>query len=189
MYRVRKNMFEKKSEKIVIGIMAVMIAVSGIQLFRLSTTNQKTGKGNQKVREIYQEVVPEKGSPTGYGVKFSTEGMKQMSESYQKISLEGTEKQRYIDIGSSKGTSCEYCCGADFAVRKDGRSACGCKHNFAIAGMIKHLVKNTDMTDSEIKNEIDKWKAYYFPKQTMEQELKEREMQGQMTLPNMRGGC
>ena len=45
----------------------------------------------------------------------------------EKIELSGNDLERYIDIGSD--IACEYCCGVETLVFKNGEAACGCAHS------------------------------------------------------------
>ncbi len=114
--------------------------------------------------------------------------------------LTGEEKARYIKIGTTQGTACEFCCGlkTSFA-REDGQRACGCGHNIAFSGLTMWMVQNS-YTDEEILEEIAKWKTLFFPKQTLSAKLIEMEKAGEPGikelleefpdfLPQMVGGC
>ena len=81
----------------------------------------------------------------------------------RQIVLSGKDKERYISIASQ--ISCEYCCGVDSIIFKDGSAACGCAHSFAMRGIAKYLIKNhaTEFTDDEILEELGKWKTLFFP--------------------------
>lgn len=193
----------KNLVKLLSVLVVISLGLSGFSLYQVYQFGQGkskiTGKivqsGSQgnlqsKVQQIKEEVLPKEGSSTGYGVKFSTSGMNQMVGWYQDIQLSGDEKNRYIELGTKDNTACEYCCGATKALRSDGQSACGCKHNYALAGLIKYLVKNTDYSNQEILEEVGKWKGYFFPKQTLAEELQKRDISPTAAgLPRMRGGC
>lgn len=158
-----------------------------------SSTSQDTGGSSgstTRVQEIRSEVLPDKGSPTGYGIAYSKQGMQQMVSWQKNITLSGEDRKQYVRVGTQDGTACGYCCGATAALRKDGTLACGCAHNYALAGLIKNLVKNTDMTDQEIMQEVQNWKAYFFPKEVLKEELQKRGISPSAAgLPEMRGGC
>ena len=81
----------------------------------------------------------------------------------QKLSLAGKDKERYISIAGK--ISCEYCCGVDSIITKDGEAACGCAHSFAMRGLTKYLIKNhgSEFTDDAILEELGKWKTLFFP--------------------------
>ncbi|KXB07009.1 hypothetical protein AKJ51_02215 [candidate division MSBL1 archaeon SCGC-AAA382A20] len=190
--------------RILTVLVAVSIGLSGFSLYQVysregiskakSSTQAMVSGGTaditSKVEQVREEVLPEEGSPTGYGVKYSTAGMQTLVNWFQSTSLSSEGKDRYANIGSNDGTACEYCCGATSALRSNGQIACGCKHNYAIAGLIKYLVKNTDKSDQEILKEVKDWKGYFFPKQTLSKELQERGISPEAAgLPQMRGGC
>src|SRR3989344_2444877 len=58
----------------------------------------------------------------------------------QKLKLSGADKERYISIASM--ISCEYCCGVESIIFKNGEAACGCAHSFAMRGLAKYLILN-----------------------------------------------
>lgn len=82
--------------------------------------------------------------------------------------LTAAERTRYIDIlyEMDGGISCEYCCEAESIITADGKSGCGCSHAFAMRGLAKYLLQETDMTDEAIATEVGKWKTRFFPGQS-----------------------
>ncbi len=108
--------------------------------------------------------------------------MRQYDPDYgnKKLNLTAEEKQRYIAVALK--ISCEYCCGAESIIFKDGSAACGCAHSQAMRGLIAYLVKNhgSEYTDDEILREAAKWKGRYFPKQ-MVQKMSGQLQSGQYT--------
>ena len=83
----------------------------------------------------------------------------------QQIKLSGADKERYITIAGQ--ISCEYCCGVESIIFKDGSAACSCQHSFAMRGIAKYLIKNhpAEFTDEQILEELSKWKILFFPSQ------------------------
>ncbi len=88
-----------------------------------------------------------------------------MAEIDRNTELQGADLERYIDIlhNMHGGISCEFCCGADSIIFENGESACGCAHSFAMRGITKYLILNSDMTGEEILSEVGKWKVLFFP--------------------------
>lgn len=117
----------------------------------------------------------------------------------KKITLTGNDLKRYIDIGFQ--IACEYCCSVKALVREDGTAACGCAHSIMMRGLSAYLIKNhPELTDAQILSELEKWKATFFPKQTLSKKLSEMEKAGEPGikelleefpefLPQMVGGC
>lgn len=117
----------------------------------------------------------------------------------KKITLTGTDLERYIDIGFQ--IACEYCCGVKALVREDGTAACGCAHSIMMRGLSAYLIKNhPELTSEQILNELEEWKVTFFPKQTLTKKLSEMEKAGEPGikelleefpefLPQMVGGC
>ncbi len=116
-----------------------------------------------------------------------------------KITLTGADLERYVDVGSR--IACEYCCNVTTLVREDGEAACGCAHSIMMRGLAAYLIQNhPQVSDEEILEELNKWKATYFPKQTLSAKLQEMEAAGEPGiaellqefpefLPQMVGGC
>lgn len=117
----------------------------------------------------------------------------------EKISLTDPELERYINIGSQ--TACRYCCGVTTLVFEDGEAACGCAHSQMMRGLAAYLIKNhPELSDEEILEELNTWRAAYFPKQTLSEALQALEESGEEGigellqefpdfLPQMVGGC
>lgn len=112
----------------------------------------------------------------------------------RKITLTGNDLQRYVKIASM--TACEYCCGATTLVFKDGRAACGCAHSAAMRGLIAYMIKNhPDTSDDKILEEANRWKALFFPKQSVQKVLDAQAKSGKLDasalnqIPQMVGGC
>ena len=103
-------------------------------------------------------------------VQSSMDVMKQYDPDYGRkpLDLSAEELQRYINIDLK--ISCEYCCGAESIIFKNGKAACGCAHSQAMRGLTAYLVKNhgSQMTDDQILAELAKWKSRYFPKQMVQ---------------------
>lgn len=167
------------------------------------------GVDEAALAKIVEQVIP-KGTPAGYGeelkVSFDSpvEGMNTLAkldgdlfdDGKLKFSdLGAAEQARYIKIGNM--IACEYCCGAKSLVLPNGKPACGCAHSAAMRGLAKYLLKNNaaEYTDEQIVGELAKWKAMFFPKQTIEKAM-QLQAQGQGVnpgalnqLPDMVGGC
>ncbi len=102
--------------------------------------------------------------------------------------LSDEQKKRYLRVGAS--IACEYCCGAKTLVFSDGQPACGCQHSAAMRGLAKYLLTNheNEYSDQEILGELTKWKALFFPKQTIAKYL-QAGGSSITSLPDMVGGC
>lgn len=163
-----------------------------------------------RFREIKSEAIPQ-GVPRLYGQELEV-SLDRVQESINilapfgptygenKIILMGEELERYIAIGSQ--TACKYCCSAQTLVRKDGSAACGCAHSQAMRGLAAYLIKEHPQhyTDEELLNELNRWRAVFFPKQTLVGVLREKQEAGEPGieemleefpefLPLMVGGC
>ncbi len=137
---------------------------------------QGTAGSSASLEAIAAIVIPS-GTPKTYGseLKVSYDQVVQslpiLAKLDDSISLEslGTQgKDRYIKIGLQ--ISCEYCCGAESIIFKNGQAACGCQHSYAMRGLAKYLLKNhaSEYTDDQILEEMGKWKTLFFPKQILQ---------------------
>lgn len=187
-----------------ISLVAVLIVFNQIQIsqasalagfqgngltFKSSSTKQTVLTGDP-AQDAMAIVIP-RGMPfygEALGVSFddpikSLEIIAQLDPSYgrNKVQLTQEERERYIRIGTTPSMGCQYCCGADTAVTKDGRPTCGCKHSWAIRGLAAYLVKNyPQLSDQEIMKELSKWKGLFFPKQMIQKYIQESQS-GQYT--------
>lgn len=130
--------------------------------------------GEDAVKLVFMQ-----GTPEVYGqelnitydaVQESIDILKQYDPDYgrKKLELSAEEKQRYINIVLK--ISCEFCCGAESIIFKDGRAACGCAHSQAMRGLAVYLLKNhgSEYSDDQILKELAVWKSRYFPKQMVQ---------------------
>ena len=117
-----------------------------------------------------------------------------------KITLTGVDLERYTQVGIA--TACLYCCTARTLVKPDGTAACGCAHSQAMRGLAAYLITNHpgDYTDEELVEELNRWRAVYFPGQSLTEALIERQAAGEPGveeimrefpefMPEMVGAC
>jgi hypothetical protein len=200
------------------GIKSTSVSVSSTGISGLDRWNiegQNLGKDElrQKYLELYNytypfllkeaihsEIIPS-GVPTIYGEELSVSfdgdpnSMIAVLRAYEDNPLDEEQLERYIDVGLR--ISCEYCCGVKAIIREDGSRACGCAHSFAMRGLAKYLIINhpDDFTNDEILLELGKWKATYFPKQTISKAVVKYAEFGDIDpsvlteMPNMVGSC
>lgn len=194
---------EIKTMNIMMGLLVVLLLVTIFQSYQISklsgievATTTSSTSGEDQLQQILAEITPT-GTPD-YGKKAGVsyddvEGsVRTLAEYLQSITLSGDEQARFIDVGTTRGTACEFCCGiggAGFGT-SDGQVACGCAHNVAFGGLTKWLIQNTKYTNQQIVDEIQKWKILFFPQGTLERELAARNINPEAVgLPAMRGGC
>jgi hypothetical protein len=200
------------------GIKSTSVSVSSTGISGLDRWNiegQNLGKDElrQKYLELYNytypfllkeaihsEIIPS-GVPAIYGEELSVSfdgdpnSMIAVLRAYEDNPLDEEQLERYIDVGLR--ISCEYCCGVKAIIREDGSRACGCAHSFAMRGLAKYLIINhpDDFTNDEILLELGKWKATYFPKQTISKAVVKYAEFGDIDpsvlteMPNMVGSC
>lgn len=172
------------------------------------------------VNDVIKQIIPT-GTPEDYGPELSVSfddpvaGLNviaRLDRAIATTSLTPEQKQRYVGITSR--ISCEYCCGAPAVADAEGRDLCGCSHSLAIRGLAKYLitVHPEDWTDEEIYWEVTRWKALFYPRNSVEkgvalasnnmeitaEALNDRDLLSKISsgdttsigsLPNMVGGC
>jgi hypothetical protein len=156
---------------------------------------------DEKVKEIYSQVIPA-GVPDRYGAELGVSFdqaaaaipiLSRFEQDTRPQKLTGDKLARYINIGQQ--TACEYCCGAKTMVFKDGRKACGCAHSAAMRGVVAYLLDNyPEMSDEDILAEANRWKAVFFPRQTVQKALSvsangEVDIKALNTISQQVGGC
>lgn len=195
------------------------IVGAGLVFIYYNSNSSKIGPGDTdlteaaaylKFKELRASVTPS-GAPKGYGKELNISfdraqdainKVAPLDPTYgqNKITLMGVDAERYIKIGSQ--IACEFCCGVKTLVFENGEAACGCDHSQMMRGLTAYLIKNypKEFTDEEILEELVKWKAVFFPKQTLTAKLQELEKAGEPGIkeileefpefmPNMVGGC
>jgi hypothetical protein len=149
---------------------------------------------------ITSEIIPQ-GVPAVYGRELSvafdadTDKMTTLLRKYEDKELDEAQMKRYKDVGLR--ISCEYCCGVEAIIFENGERACGCAHSFAMRGLAKYLVINhpDEYSNDEILLELGKWKATFFPKQTISKAVLKYAEFGNIDpsilteMPNMVGSC
>jgi len=178
-------------EKLSLGLLMAALFVIGFnafQLQRLASGHAVTGSAfkdsmqdgiaeqNNLVSLSGPDIIP-KGVPGTYGAELGVSYDDVSSNNQQKadaaiaklgtldkqITLSGKDKERYIAVASQ--ISCEYCCGVESIIFKDGSAACSCAHSFAMRGLAKYLIKyhSSEFTNEGILEELGKWKTLFFP--------------------------
>ncbi len=181
-------MTEKKDyTSLLIGAVLVLFIVAAFEGYELFSMSSKLNKGSSAGTSLGGsiDVIP-KGVPKIYGAELSLSyddvspadqakanaAINKLAALDTSIQLSGEALQRYINIAGS--ISCEYCCGAqsiiftkDSGQYKAGDAACGCAHSYAMRGLAKYLLKEHggQYSDSEILEEMGKWKTLFFPSQ------------------------
>jgi len=161
-------------DKLMIGLTVLLALVILFNQYQLSSFGGSLNLGGTSISAT--DVIP-KGIPAIYGqeLSISYDGVSvnnpQLADATlakmvvfdNSITLTGDKLQRYINIGLQ--ISCEYCCGAESVIFKNGRAACGCAHSQAMRGIAKYLIdKHADeFTDDQILEEMGKWKVLSFP--------------------------
>lgn len=147
-----------------------------------------------RFKEIQAATIPS-GVPAGYGdilqvsfdeVQASIDVLSRMDPTFgaDKIELQGPALERYIRIGQQ--TACRYCCDAQTLVFDNGEAACGCEHSVggtppAMRGLTAWLIieDGERYSNEEIVAELNRWRATYFPKQTLGETLWQMKQAGE----------
>ena len=190
-------------EKLAMGLLIATLFVIGFNTFQMgqlknSEKGQITANAIAKDTAVMQNVESNTPRSTSFSIDVIPKGMpdiygKELGVSFddvsatnqqkadatikklgildQQISLSGNDMQRYISVASM--ISCEYCCGVDSIIFKDGKPACGCQHSFAMRGLAKYLIKNhgDGYTNDMILEELGKWKTLFFPSKITEKAM------------------
>lgn len=118
---------------------------------------------------VRREVIPAEGSPTAYGPRFTSEGYEILREWNGGIHPEPAWADDYerLDIQLP-------CCGATYPFEDETKN-CGCGHHQAMYGLAKRLLRN-GTHPTAVQDEIIRWRAYLFPRETLEAELERRSL-------------
>ena len=184
------------TEKTIIAILMLLILITAVNSFIIfSISSEKTATeqaitgqvvGNANAADIVPKGTPDYGAMAGVSFDNVESSLNKLAQYHNSIKLEGNDMQRYIKIATTKGTACEFCCGigeGGFGT-SNGQLACACEHNIAFSGLTKWLIKNTDYSDEQILQELQKWKTSFFPGPMTQ---KRQGSSGQ--LPSQVGGC
>ena len=197
------------------GISSVLTGIAALDKWNIENSEMEYEALRKKYIELYkfaypyllreavrQEVIPE-GKPTMYGeelkISFSGDINKAIAvmRKYDEHPLNDEQFKRYKNIALN--ISCEYCCNAKALIFENGEKACGCAHSSAMRGLAKYLILNhaEHYTDEQILNELQKWKAVFFPKQTISKAIISYAKAGKIKIdpsilkdmPDMVGSC
>lgn len=122
------------------------------------------------LESLRRDLIPSEGSPAGYGPDFSSEGYEVLRQWNSDIRPEAVWADDYarMDVGLP-------CCGAIHPY-KDESQNCGCGHHQALYGLAKRLLQRGD-DRTQVQSEIGRWRAFMFPRETLQVELERRALQ------------
>ncbi len=163
------------------GIIDTSLTASDLQEGETVVQSEETEQEkveSDRMTEALPEIIPT-GVPSVYGEELeinyddispdtprkADEAIEVMADIDRTVELSENDLERYINIlyHMEEGMSCEFCCGARSVIFEDGSAACGCAHSFAMRGLTKHLILNTEMSNQDILSEVGKWKVLFFP--------------------------
>ncbi len=167
-------------------------ASSGAVVADSAKTQNSSGSMQEILKEITPTGTPDYGQKAGVSYDNPTQSLSVLRAYDKSVILDASQKKRYIKVGTTPLTACEFCCGVGekgFA-NAGGSLACGCAHNVAFSGLTKWLIKNSSYTNNQIVSEIGRWKVLFFPKGSVEKEIKKRGVTPSGgEIPSMQGGC
>ena len=148
---------------------------------------QATLSPAQQIELLRSELIPAQDSLTGYGPTFSRAGYEQLLEWNGEMAPETRWAGAYeaLDIRLP-------CCNAAHPNRDEKRN-CGCGHHAALYGASKSLL-HRGFSAAEAQVEVDRWRAFYFPRERLLTELRRRALTDpnyEQALRNMeqQGAC
>ena len=119
------------------------------------------------LENLRAELIPAEGLLAAYGPPFSPEGYEILHQWNADIRPEPWWAADYerLDIRLP-------CCGAIHPYRDETRN-CGCGHHQALYGLGKGLLRE-DVHPSRIQDQIGRWRAFFFPRETLQTEMERR---------------
>ena len=200
-----------KKQTLLLGLIGILIAIILVNQYMIFNTSSLLKNGvsttgitakplNQEqnanlqaiINEIVPKGVPEYGGAASVSYDSVDKSLQTLVGYHTNIKLSGSDQQRYIKIGTTRETACEFCCGigeAGFADEK-GNLQCECAHTLALSGLTKWLIKNTNYSDEQIVGAIKSWKGIFFPGPMVSKELNKRGINPESAgLPSIQGGC
>ena len=116
---------------------------------------------------IRAEIVPPENAPTGYGIAFNYAGYQTMLIWYQEAMPSPSWADQYeaVDVALP-------CCRVVHPFRDESRN-CPCGHHQALYGLSKYLLAR-GYAAADVQREVDRWKAYMFPREAVAAELERR---------------
>jgi len=170
----KKSNTETKVQYVIIIVLAGLLIFNGVKIYgangNITGNTIATGIGTVSALSVLPEGTPDiYGNEIGVSFNDVSASNPQLADAtmakltkYEDMQLNKEQMERYVKIGSS--IACEYCCGAKTLVFSNGERACGCAHSYAMRGLAKYLLtKHPEISDTEILNELGKWKVLFFP--------------------------
>lgn len=127
---------------------------------------QGLGPG-QVIERVRQEMIPQDDSSTPYGVSFSAAGYQTLLSWHSQMRVTRGKAGSFEALDVTLP-----CCGFG-QPSADESTNCGCGHHQALYGLAKRLL-GLGYSEQQAQDEIDRWAAYFFPRETMEAALAER---------------
>ena len=123
----------------------------------------------QMVEGLQKELIPELNSPTGYGPRFNQTGYTELVDWNRSV----TPVPSWADAYEAMDITLP-CCQAAHPNGDETRN-CGCGHHQALYGASKTLLLR-GFDPVRVQTELNRWKALFFPKETVLAELERRSL-------------
>lgn len=121
------------------------------------------------VERLRVELIPDLDAPTGYGPAFNRAGYTELLEWNKSITPVASWADDY------EATDITLPCCQAARPNRDETKNCGCGHHQALYGASKTLLlRGFDL--ARVQAEVDRWKAVFFPKETLLAELERRSL-------------
>ena len=149
----------------------IAIAVVSLALGFLLASSLRPGIGLSEAERILEqvrrEIIPEEGSPTGYGITFSEAGYQTLVAKNRTLSVPPERADDFEGLDMSLP-----CCPFQNPSADEAKN-CPCEHHQALYGLAKWLL-GEDYPQDRVQEEVARWSRYLFPKEALQAEMERR---------------
>ena len=117
--------------------------------------------------DVRKELIPTEGSSTDYGPSFTLEGYEVLRQWNVVLRPAAVWADDYVRLDIQLP-----CCEAIHPYEDESQN-CGCGHHQALYGLGKRLLQSGARVN-EVQAEIGRWRAYLFPRETLQAEMERR---------------
>jgi hypothetical protein len=139
------------------------------------------------LERVRQEIVPADNAPTAYGVSFSELGYQTLLSWHSHYHVTKAQAASFEALDLTLP-----CCGFGHPSADETKN-CECGHHQALYGVSKRLF-DLGYDPKAVQKEVDRWAAYFFPRETLEMVLSQRAISDPVMQPALdelqqNGGC
>lgn len=139
------------------------------------------------VEQVRNETVPAEGQATDYGMAFDGRSYDALVAAYPKLPVNPRWAVAYEQLDVTLP-----CCPTEHPVADETKN-CGCGHHQSLYALAKQLLAQGRSTQ-QVQQELHRWAAYFFPKETIMAELQRRSVSDPavaqvLTERRTKGGC